>query len=236
MSAEVTRVGRVVPGRVMLAVFISLAAGLALLVPPPPVALAASQGASSVSAAESGSCAIESGKAYCWGYDGNGELGDGRFGGPPSSIPVAVDTSGVLLGKTLVQIAAGQNLRCALDSAGKAYCWGANGSGELGDGSTVSSAVPVSVDTTGVLAGKTLTQIAVGLTYACALDSSGRAYCWGTNDHGQLGNGSTTGSAVPVAVDATGVIVNTCGSRSFRRLPAGPPRRPRRRVVRRACR
>ena len=62
---------------------------------------------------------------------------------------------------------------------GAAYCWGFNGSGELGDGSTTSSSVPVAVDTSGVLAGKTLTQIRPATIITCAVDSAGAAYCWG---------------------------------------------------------
>ena len=97
------------------------------------------------------------------------------------AVPVAVDTSGVLAGKTLTQITAGDNHMCALDSAGAAYCWGHNSDGELGDGSTADSSVPVAVDTSGVLAGKTLTQITAGSDHTCALDSTGAAYCWGDN-------------------------------------------------------
>ena len=54
------------------------------------------------------------------------------------------------------------NYACALDSTGAAYCWGNNDNGQLGDGSTTDSSVPVAVDISGVLAGKTLTQITVG--------------------------------------------------------------------------
>ena len=77
-------------------------------------------------------------------------------------MPVAVDTSGVLAGKTLTQITAGTLHACALDSTGAAYCWGDNVTGQLGDGTTTSTDVPVAVDTGGVLAGKTLTQISAG--------------------------------------------------------------------------
>src|SRR5271156_3614457 len=118
----------------MSAMLISLATGLVLLVPVPQVALAASQGPASISAGFGYSCAIESGKAYCWGDNANGQLGDGST--TDSSVPVAVDTSGVLAGKTVTQIAASQAATCALDSTGAAYCWGWNGDGGLGDDST----------------------------------------------------------------------------------------------------
>jgi alpha-tubulin suppressor-like RCC1 family protein len=150
-------------------------------------------------------CALDiTGAAYCWGRDRDGELGDG--GAASSDVPVPVDTRGVLAGTTLTQITAGDDATCALDSSGAAYCWGANANGQLGDGSTAGSSVPVSVDTSGVLAGKSLTQIAIGDDHSCALDSAGAAYCWGDNSAGELGDGTTVGSRVPVAVDASGVL------------------------------
>src|ERR1017187_6752206 len=205
MSAETTTVQRGVLRRwVMSAVLVSLAAGLCSLVPAPQAALAASQRAASISAGGEHTCAIVSGEAYCWGENYNGELGDGT--NINSGLPVAVDTSGVLAGRTLTQITAGYEHTCALDSTGTAYCWGLNAYGQLGDGSTTSSNVPVAVDISGVLAGQTLTQITVGVVNTCALDSAGDAYCWGWNAFGQLGDGTTTSSSVPVAVDASGVL------------------------------
>ena len=66
------------------------------------------------------------------------------------------------------------------------------------------------MDTSGVLAGKTLTQIITDGSHTCALDIQGQAYCWGSNYYGQLGNNGSTGanahSAAPVAVDTSGVL------------------------------
>jgi alpha-tubulin suppressor-like RCC1 family protein len=191
-----------------------LATGLSALsfslVPAPQAALAASQAASHgagalITAGSFHSCAIESGKAYCWGDNGSGQLGNGSTVG--SSVPVAVDTSGVLAGQVLTQITAGGAYTCALDGAGAAYCWGDNRSGQLGDGGTVSnSSVPVAVKTSGVLAGRTLTQITADGYHSCVLDAAGAAYCWGDNGTGQLGNGKASDSSVPVAVDTSGVL------------------------------
>ena len=148
-------------------------------------------------------CALDStGAAYCWGYNYTGQLGDGDTAS--TTVPVAVDTSGVLAGKTLTQITTGNVNTCVLDSSGHAYCWGDGA--ELGDGSGAWSAAPVAVDTSGVLAGKTLTHITAGTLHACALDSTGAAYCWGANVTGQLGDGSTTSTDVPVAVERSGVL------------------------------
>ena len=152
-------------------------------------------------------CALDStGLAYCWGDNTRGQLGNNSTT-TPSLVPVAVTTTGALSGVTLTQVSAGNAFACALGSTGVAYCWGYNASGQLGNSSSVSSSVPVAVTTTGVLAGVTLTQVTPGASFACALGSTGAAYCWGLNGKGQLGNGSATSSAVPVAVTASGVTL-----------------------------
>lgn len=121
-------------------------------------------------------------------------------------VPVAVYTSGVLSDKTVTQISTGRYYACAIDSTGKSYCWGRNLYGELGNNSTTQSNVPVAVNTSGVLSGKTITHLATGHYHTCALDSAGTTYCWGLNANGQVGNGTTTNSSVPVAVNTAGVL------------------------------
>src|ERR1017187_10364206 len=167
----------------------------------------ASQALTQITAGDAYTCTLDAaGAAYCWGNNGNGQLGDGGTVSN-SSVPVAVDTSGVLAGKTLTQIAGDGYHTCVLDAAGAAYCWGDNGTGQLGDGGTAfDSSVPVAVDTSGVLAGRALTQIAAGWIDACAVDTAGAAYCWGANGNGQLGDGKASDSSVPVAVDTSGVL------------------------------
>jgi alpha-tubulin suppressor-like RCC1 family protein len=169
-----------------------------------PKAAAASSHATSIAAGNAHACAIENGQAYCWGVNTNGQLGNGTT--TSSSVPVPVYTGGVLAGKTLTQIVAGFSFTCGLASTGAVYCWGLNSSGQLGNNSTTQSLVPVAVTTSGALAGKTVTQIAAGNSHTCALDSSGAAYCWGSNGNGQLGNNSTAKSLVPVAVTTSGVL------------------------------
>ena len=73
-------------------------------------------------------------------------------------------------------ITAGGAFSCDLQ-AGKAYCWGNNDYGQLGDGSSTASSFPVPVDAGGVLAGKSLTQISAGAAHACVLDRAGAAFC-----------------------------------------------------------
>lgn len=147
-------------------------------------------------------CGIYEGAAYCWGRSQYGEIGDGTLVWKMS--PVAVNTATVLSGKTVTDIDAGPNITCAV-ADGAAYCWGRNTDGQLGDGTTTSSSVPVAVDTSGVLAGKTVTKVSVGALFVCAL-ADGAAYCWGSDANSALGNGAGGSSSTPVAVDATGVL------------------------------
>ena len=159
-----------------------------------------------ISAGAAHACVLDrAGAAFCWGYDGTGALGDGSMA-YSSDIPVPVDTSGVLAGKALSRIAAGYNHTCATDRVGAAYCWGDNSRGELGDGSTVSSSAPVAVQAGGALVGQRVTHISAAFHYTCATDRAGAGFCWGAGGDGVLGNGTTSDSSVPVAVQTTGVL------------------------------
>ena len=158
-----------------------------------------------ISAGQYHACALGGGKAYCWGWNAWGQLGNNST--VNSTAPVAVSTSGVLSGLTVTQVTAGGLHSCAL-AGGKAYCWGGNPHGELGVavGNITNSSVPVAVNTSGVLSGLTLTGIAAGYEHTCALSSAGADYCWGSDAHGELGIGSGTDSDVPVAVSTAGAL------------------------------
>lgn len=152
------------------------------------------------------SLALDSdGKIYAWGANWDGRLGDGST--DKKSSPVAVDTTGALDGKKIVQIAAGSRHSLALDSDGKVYAWGQDYYGQLGDNRYIADqASPVQVDTSGALSGKTITKIASGAYHSLALDSNGKIFAWGDDDNGQLGNGITgTTYPIPVAIN-TGAI------------------------------
>lgn len=145
-------------------------------------------------------CALDSqGSAYCWGANDRGQLGIGE-GLTRSDVPVAVDTTGVLAGKRLVLIGSAGATTCALDDVGTLYCWGANDRGQMGNGTVADTARPISVDTSGALRGRALRRFSIGGEHACAVDDQGFAYCWGANEHGQLGIGTTEDSRVPVPV------------------------------------
>ncbi len=154
-------------------------------------------------------CVIANGAPYCWGFGVTGGLGNGA--NLSSTIPVAVTTSGALSGKTITDISTYEYHSCAVAS-GAAYCWGGNGSAQLGKGDSgnpTSTNVPVAVTASGVLAGKTVTAISVGDYFSCAI-ADGKAYCWGDNIYGTLGDGSSTAvdALTPVAVSVANVLAN----------------------------
>ena len=143
-------------------------------------------------------------KLFCWGHNFGGKLGNNST--TNSSVPVAVDTSGVLSGKTIKSVALGLFSSCVVASDDKLYCWGTGTSGQLGNGVMANSSVPVAVDMSGVLAGKTIKTLQINSNQICVIASDSQLYCWGLNTYGQLGNNSTADSAVPVAVDTSGVL------------------------------
>ena len=162
-----------------------------------------------ISAGSNHTCAIASDNtAYCWGDNGGGQLGDNQASGweSPTPIPISADGSGLLEGKTVRQISTGFYRTCAIASDGQAYCWGYNWFGQLGDGSYMDSSIPIAIDTTGALYGKTIKQISTGYYHTCAIASNNTAYCWGDNGNGKLGDDyvSGGGSIVPVPISADG--------------------------------
>ncbi len=174
-------------------------------------------GVATISAGSNFTCAVATGgNSSCWGDGASGQLGNGIA--TSSAIPTAVlDSTGNAPLGGVVTISAGFENACALTSGGTVLCWGANNSGQLGNGTTSSlSNVPVEVvDSNGQSALHDVVAISSGLDYNCATTSSGSALCWGGNDSGQLGNGSTTNSSRPVAVSGllSGVIAISSGSR-----------------------
>ncbi len=218
--------------RAWLAVMLALAAAIALLIPRAipaatdrvgaPVAAGSAQ---AVAAGLYTACALLAGdEVGCWGWNDFAQLGIGTRGGPlichelacaPS--PIALST---LSGATAVAVG-GRN-GCAVLAGGGVDCWGNNSGGQLGIGShrgpdrcsgAACSRTPIPVS-----AISSATQVSVGRNHACALLRDGTIDCWGDNDSGQLGDGSSRGpqhcgtepcATAPVAVrgitDATEV-------------------------------
>jgi len=141
------------------------------------------------------SCGVTtSGAAYCWGQGASGQLG--------TASPLETCVAGALPPfrcshtPRLVQgavvfkaVTAGNNFSCGLDVSGDGYCWGYGNSGELGNGGTVSSAVPGKVS-----GGVSFADIQAGEWNACGLATTGRVYCWG---------GSYGATPAPVRPDLT---------------------------------
>ena len=151
-----------------------------------------------VSAGYEHTCAVTSaGGAKCWGLNFAGQLGDGTTTNRLTPVDISRLTSGV------TTIAGAFTHTCALTNAGGVKCWGANGAGSLGDGTTTNRLTPV--DVSGLTAG--VGAIGVGDGHTCALTNIlgfvGGVKCWGFNISGQLGDGTTTNRLTPV--DVTGL-------------------------------
>jgi alpha-tubulin suppressor-like RCC1 family protein len=147
---------------------------------------------------------LGSGQVRCWGAGSNGALGYG--GSVDRLVPVlvrSVSGPGRLGGVTHVDV--GDYHSCASLLSGEVRCWGENGNGELGDGTTQNRARPVQVRAvSGAGALREVADVAAGGSHSCALLTSGQARCWGDADDGQLGNGTPTDyRARPVVVRAS---------------------------------
>ena len=167
----------------------------------------------SISVGSGFSCSVFSdGVSKCWGYGGSGALGVG-FGYSNKYTPQSV------LGITnAAKVSAGGAHACAVLADGSVWCWGSNSTGQLGNASSFS---PVPSQVTGVA---NAVGIAAGDHYdghTCALISDGTVKCWGSNQFGQLGDGTTTSSNSPVSVSSLGNSISiaaggshTCALRS----------------------
>lgn len=145
-----------------------------------------------ISAGDGHSCMIAVNKrAFCWGDNAYGQLGNGVTGGT-SSEPVLV--SGNI---TWRSIAAGYQFTCGVATDGTGYCWGRDQNGQLGNGaSTTTMNTPTAMSGSQTWQSITASRNA----HACGINTAGAAYCWGAGSEGRLGNNGTAMSDVPALV------------------------------------
>jgi len=129
------------------------------------------------------------GRVKCWGGGDLGQLGDGTME-RERLVP-----SNYVMGLTdVTQVSAGWLHACALRTGGEIWCWGQNNVGQLGNGTTVRSSVPVSAGITDGVS------VAAGHNQTCVVHSTGTVSCWGGNGDGQLGDGTRIGKDTPTPI------------------------------------
>ncbi len=134
----------------------------------------------SITAGSQHTCSVQlTGQAWCWGDGTNGKLGVGSTTSWSAPRPVQ---SGLLMRK----VSAGAEHTCALVIDGSSWCWGFGETGEFGNGNKTSDQVPVATNPSLLFS-----EISAGDAHTCAIGrGDGRAWCWGWNDDGQVGNGA----------------------------------------------
>ena len=132
------------------------------------------------------------GEVRCWGNGANGRLGDGATAERLIPTPVAIPAGAP---SQYVNVSAGGNFTCAIANGGGAWCWGAGGSGQIGDGANTQRNVP-----TRVQGGHIFNRVSTGSLHACGIDTLFAVYCWGENASGRLGDGTGTDRNLPTAI------------------------------------
>ncbi len=159
-----------------------------------------SSGVSAIAAGDSFNCALTAlGGVKCWGYNDDGELGDGTTLRDKNA---PVNVSG--LGAGVSAITAGRYHACALTTGGGVKCWGWNAYGQIGDGNTADEFLNVPTQVQGLTSG--VVAVSAGEAHTCALLATGAVQCWGYNGDGELGNGLDENTSAPISV--TGLSSN----------------------------
>jgi alpha-tubulin suppressor-like RCC1 family protein len=152
-------------------------------------------------------CALDpAGHAWCWGYDTYGQVGDGPADQSFKNTPVAVAAD-----LSFTSVAAGSNHACGLDATGQALCWGWDLSGQVGDGPPDQENKYAPIEVAGDLS---FTSLVAGSMHTCGLDGTGKAWCWGNDTYGQVGDG-------PADQGNKYAPIRVAGDLSFTSLAAG---------------
>lgn len=153
----------------------------------------------SISAGAFHSCAIlRNGRTKCWGDNASGQLGDGTTVNSNSPVDVRSNLEGGGSLSGIVRLVTGEFHSCALSASRRVLCWGSNGDGQLGIGSTIDRLFPTQVLALESSDGDGVIDIAAGYSHTCAVMSSNEVSCWGFNGDGQLGDGTRIDSSMPV--------------------------------------
>jgi alpha-tubulin suppressor-like RCC1 family protein len=155
---------------------------------------------STISAGHSHTCGLakDGGRAWCWGRNDHGQLGTGK------TSAYQLEPTEVVGKRRFKQLDAGLGHTCALDDQGKAWCWGYNSFGQLGDGSKAAHLA----QPTAVAGGHSFKSISAGDYHTCAVTTSQQVMCWGRNTHGQLGDGTKTHRSEPVVAAGQAALVS----------------------------
>lgn len=156
----------------------------------PTAVLGMSSGATSISAGRNHTCAVLSGAAKCWGANSSGALGDG------TTTDRLIPTEALGLTSGIAKVSAGAYHSCALSDGGGLLCWGGNNHGQLGDGTTTGRLTPLAVSGLG----SGVAMVSAGASHSCAALNDGSMRCWGKNNVGQIGDGTTTNRLAPVPI------------------------------------
>jgi alpha-tubulin suppressor-like RCC1 family protein len=171
-----------------------------------------------LSAGEAHTCAVDLvQKVWCWGRNSEGQLGRGDFTSSFAPTPVGADL--------FKEVSVGGLHTCGITTAGAGRCWGYNVAGQLGDGSASNSALAVAVPGTFRTDPLVIFHspdpdfplppgpfIAAGYDHSCAITVAGPTLCWGLNEYGQVGDGTTANRASPATV---------AGGHAFAAITAG---------------
>ncbi|QWB99902.1 InlB B-repeat-containing protein [Mycoplasmatota bacterium] len=140
------------------------------------------------------------GRVFSWGSNNNGQLGDGTR--TDRTTPTEITSQfGLNAGETVKNISLGVEHSIAITSEGRVFTWGSNNNGQLGDGTRTDRTTPIEITSQfGLDAGETLTSISLGVEHSIAITSEGRVFTWGSNNNGQLGDGTSTDRTTPTEI------------------------------------